>query len=126
MLSRRFFVGLAVLALASSGHAQSAGFVGEWAGQVEGLGGTRLIITAVKPNGQIEGRMEFDLQSFVSTFGDKPDSTKRLNRGIVTGDTLTIDAALGGTYRLTLAGNRLAGRYLRGTTLDGAADFTRQ
>jgi hypothetical protein len=103
-----------------------AGLIGQWQGQVEGIGGVRLFVTGVSPSGQIEGRMEFDLQSFVSTFADKADSTKSTNRGVVSGNTVTIDAALGGTYRLTLAGNRLAGRYTRGTTFDGAATFVKQ
>jgi hypothetical protein len=125
--SRRLFVALPFLVLVRPGFAQApTGLVGEWQGQVEGIGGVRLFVTAVAPNGQIEGRMEFDLQSFVSTFGDKPDSIKRINHGVVSGNSVTIESALGGTYRLTLAGNRLAGRYTRGTTLDGAATFAKQ
>ncbi|MBV8187609.1 MAG: hypothetical protein JOY64_36020 [Alphaproteobacteria bacterium] len=69
--------------------------------------------------------MEFALQSYVSTFGDRTDSNRNLNRGIVNGTALTIDAALGGTYRLTLSGDRLAGTYTRGTTFSGAATFKR-
>jgi len=128
VVSRRLLVALPLLAPAWPGAAQqaSAGLVGEWRGQVEGIGGVRLFITAVAPNGQIQGRMEFDLQSFVSTFADKADSIKSTNRGVVSGNTVTIEAALGGTYQLTLAGNRLTGRYTRGTTFDGAATFERQ
>lgn len=126
--SRRLLVALPLLALAGPGRAQQApaGLVGQWQGQVEGIGGVRLFVTAVSPNGQLQGRMEFDLQSFVSTFGDKADSTRSTNHGVVSGDVVTIESALGGTYRLTLAGNRLAGRYTRGTTFDGAASFTKQ
>jgi hypothetical protein len=124
MLSRRVLVvaSLAVVPVSSLAQ-QGPAFVGQWQGQVDGIGNARLIITAVRPNGQVEGRMEFDLQSFVSTFGDKADSVKNTNRGIVSGPTLTIDSALGGTYRLTLAGDRLAGTYVRGTTFSGSAAF---
>jgi hypothetical protein len=90
--------------------------VGNWQGDVPGIGAARLIVTAVRPNGQVEGRMEFDLQSFVSTFADKADSVKNTNRGVVSGSMLVIDSALGGRYELTLAGNRLSGVYTRGTT----------
>ncbi len=126
--SRRLLIALPVLALAGPGIAQqaAAGLVGQWQGQVEGIGGVRLFVTTVAPNGQIQGRMEFDLQSMVSTFGDKADLTKSTNHGVVSGNTVTIEAALGGTYRLTLSGNRLAGRYTRGTTFDGAATFEKQ
>jgi hypothetical protein len=55
-----------------------AALVGTWTGGVEGIGGARLVITAVKPSGQLEGRMEFDLQSFVSKFGDAADDSFRL------------------------------------------------
>ena len=71
--------------------------------------------------------MEFALNSFTSTFSDKatpgPPPT---NRGVVAGGVLTIEAALGGTYELTLSGNRLTGNYVRGTTLRSKAEFTRQ
>jgi hypothetical protein len=69
--------------------------------------------------------MEFALRSYVSTFADKTDSVRNTNRGVVSGATLTIDAALGGTYRLTLAGDSLAGTYVRGNTFSGAATFKR-
>lgn len=123
--SRRLLMALPLLALAWPGTAQQT-LVGQWQGQIEGIGGVRLFITAISPNGQIQGRMEFDLQSFVSTFGDKADSATSTNHGVVSGDTVTIESALGGTYKLTLAGNRLAGRYTRGTTFDGAATFVKQ
>jgi hypothetical protein len=44
---------------------------------------------------------------------------------MVSGNTLTIEAALGGTYRLTLAGDTLAGSYTLGTTFSGKAEFHR-
>ena len=105
--------------------AQASGFVGRWQGEVPGLSAARLIITAVRPDGLVEGRMEFDLQSFVSTFADKADSTKSTNRGVVSGSSLVIDAALGGTYQLALEGNRLSGAYTRGTTYRVPVTFTR-
>ena len=125
MQSRRVFAA-SLLALANvSARAQGAGFVGRWQGEVPGISAARLIITAVRPDGLVEGRMEFDLQSFVSTFADKSDSTKSTNRGVVSGSSLVIDAALGGTYQLTLEGNRLNGVYTRGTTMRVPVTFTR-
>lgn len=111
---------------ASRGHAQSSGsaLVGTWAGEVEGVGGARLIVTAVKPSGQVEGRMEFDLQSFVSQFGDVADpGPNKTNHGMLSGSELRIESALGGTYNLILQGNVLTGTYVRGTTFLGKAEF---
>jgi len=73
--TRRVFVLAAIMSLPLAGQAQQAGagFVGEWQGNVTGIGEARLIITGVKASGEVEGRMEFGLQSFVSTFGDKAD-----------------------------------------------------
>ena len=125
MTSRRVFVLAAVLSLPLAARAQQAGagFVGDWQGQVPGLGDARLTVTSVRPDGQVEGRMEFALQSFVSTFGDKPDSAKRINRGIVTGSTLSIESALGGKYELSRNGDQLSGSYARGTTMNVAVSF---
>lgn len=71
--------------------------------------------------------MEFTLNSFMSTFSDTatpgPPAT---SRGVVSAGVLTIEAALGGIYELTLSGNRLTGTYVRGTTLRSKAEFTRQ
>ena len=105
-----------------SSHAQST-FVGQWQGDVDGVGKARLIITAIKPDGQVEGRMEFELKSLVSTFGDKPDSINNTNYGVVSGSALTIDSALGGRYDLVLNGTQLSGTYSRGTTFRGPASF---
>lgn len=125
MASRRAFT-LGLLALVPGlGNAQGTGFIGRWQGEVPGISGARLIITAVRPDGLVEGRMEFDLQSFVSTFADKSDSTKNTNRGVVSGPSLVIDSALGGTYQLTLEGNRLTGVYTRGTTYRVPVTFTK-
>jgi hypothetical protein len=125
MQSRRAFVAALLLLVPVLGHAQGAAFVGNWQGDVPGIGAARLIVTAVRPNGQVEGRMEFDLQSFVSTFADKADSVKNTNRGVVSGSMLVIDSALGGRYELTLAGNRLSGVYTRGTTYKVAVAFNK-
>jgi len=67
--------------------------------------------------------MEFALQSFVSTFGDKADSGKRTNHGVVSGATLTIEAALGGKYELKRDGDQLSGTYARGTTMNAPVNF---
>ena len=124
MQSRRALV-VAALALLPSQTRAQAGFVGNWQGDVPGISAARLFITAVRPNGQVEGRMEFDLQSFVATFGDKPDLTKNINHGVVSGSALVIESALGGRYELNLSGNRLNGVYTRGTTYKVPVTFTR-
>jgi hypothetical protein len=103
----------------------ASAFIGEWKGQIEGIGEARLVIAAVKSNGQIEGQMEFSLKSFVSTFGDKADSAKNTSLGIVSGSTLSIESALGGKYELARTGNQLTGVYTRGTTYRGSASFTK-
>ncbi len=125
MASRRVFVAGLLAFIPGHGYAQGTAFVGRWQGDVPGISAARLIITAVRPDGLVEGRMEFDLQSFVATFADKADSTKNTNRGVVAGSSLVIDAALGGTYQLTLEGNRLSGFYVRGTTYRVPVTFTR-
>jgi hypothetical protein len=120
---RRFFLAAACFMPVAS-LAQSS-FVGQWQGDVEGIGKTRLVITAIKPSGQVEGRIEFELQSYVATFGDKADSTKNTSYGVVSGMALTIEAALGGKYELVLDGGKLTGTYSRGTTFHGKAGFSR-
>jgi hypothetical protein len=125
MLGRRVL--LAAVAAVSSRAAvgQPTTFVGNWQGDVSGIGAARLFITGVQANGQVEGRMEFDLNAYVSTFGDTFDTTKNVNRGVVSGNALTIEAALGGIYRLNLEGNRLFGTYSRGTTYLVPVTFNR-
>ncbi len=127
MKSRRAFIAACILLLPMTGQAQQAGagFVGEWQGEVPGIGDTRLIVTSVRQTGQLEGRMEFALQSFVSTFGDKADAGKNTNYGSVSGSTLSISAALGGKYELRREGDRLIGTYTRGTTYNVAVSFKR-
>ena len=122
--SRRTLLVTAGLALPGVAIAQPAsGFVGRWQGEVDGIGAATLIITAIRPTGQVEGRMEFALQSFVSTFSDKADNGLKTNYGTASGATLRIDSARGGTYTLTLQGDQLAGTYTRGTTFNGKASF---
>jgi hypothetical protein len=123
--TRRVFITAAILSVPLAARAQQAGagFVGEWQGNIPGVSEARLVITSVKPDGLVEGRMEFSLQSFVSTFGDKADSGQRTNRGIVSGATLTIESALGGTYALNRNGDQLSGTYTRGTTMSVPVTF---
>lgn len=124
MPTRRTFLAIAGLTLPGVAIAQQVGgLVGRWQGEVDGIGAATLIITAIRPTGQVEGRMEFALQSFVSTFGDKADNGLKTSHGAVSGTTLRIDSALGGTYTLTLQGDQLAGTYTRGTTFSGKASF---
>ena len=126
MPSRRTLLVIAGLMLPGVAIAQPAsGLAGRWQGQVDGIGAATLIITAIRPSGQVEGRMEFALQSFVSTFGDKADNGLKTSYGTASGTTLRIDSALGGTYVLTLQGDQLAGTYTRGTTFSGNASFKR-
>jgi hypothetical protein len=123
---RNVIVGLVCLPAAARAQGSSGGLIGEWQGEVAGIGAARIVITGIKPSGQVEGRMEFELQSFVSAFGDKADSgPNKTNLGIASGQSLTIESALGGTYDLVQQGNTLKGTYRRGTTFKGAASFTR-
>jgi hypothetical protein len=126
MPGRRTFVASLVVLGAGPALGQSASsFLGTWQGDVSGIGLARLFITGIQATGQVEGRMEFDLNSYVSTFGDKYDTTKNINHGLASGTTLTIEAALGGIYRLTLEDGRLSGTYSRGTTYSVPVTFTR-
>lgn len=120
MQSRRMFLAGGLASLGSAGFAQSVGgsFVGTWKGDVPGIGEATLTITSVGAGGRVDGRMEFALQGFVSTFGDKADSIKRTSQGTVADGTLTVEAALGGRYTLRRNGDALTGRYTRGTTMD--------
>lgn len=128
MLGRRNIVIIGLTALPAIARAQSpsGGLIGQWQGDVPGIGPARIVITGIKPGGQVEGRMEFELQSFVSTFADKADSgPNKTNLGIAAGSSLTIESALGGTYNLVQEGNTLKGTYTRGTTFNGSATFIR-
>jgi hypothetical protein len=117
----------AMLPAAARAQSASAGLIGEWQGEVDGIGSARIVITGIRPNGQVEGRMEFEMQSFVSAFGDKAQSgPEKTNLGIASGPSLTIESSLGGTYRLVREGDSLKGSYVRGTTFTGSAAFTRR
>ena len=114
-MSRRLFI-LGGLAISSLAHAQSSPFVGRWTGHVRGLGDAEILVSGVRANGQVDGTMVFPEQSKTFNFGNKLDMVNSINHGVVQGSSLTIETALGGTYRLSLAGGRLAGEYVRGTT----------
>jgi hypothetical protein len=121
-VKRRKFVLAAACLLPVAGYAQSA-FIGQWQGEVDGVGKARLIITGVKANGQVEGRMQFDFRA--ATFGDKVNIAEGTSYGVVSGTALQIDSAVGGHYDLVLSGSQLSGTYSRGTTLRGRANFTK-
>lgn len=126
MLARRVLVALVAVFMAGPAASQpSSSFIGKWQGDVSGIGPARIVITGVQATGQVDGRMEFDLNSYVSTFGDKYDTTRNINHGLVSGITLIIEAALGGVYRLTLDGDRLSGTYSRGTTYSVPVTFNK-
>jgi hypothetical protein len=116
-MSRRLFI-LGGLAISSLAYAQSSGspFVGRWTGHVRGLGDAEILVSGVRANGQVDGTMTFPEHSKTFNFGDKLDMVNSINHGLVQGSSLTIETALGGTYHLSLAGGRLAGEYVRGTT----------
>jgi hypothetical protein len=122
--SRRLLI-LGGLAISSLAHAQSSGspFVGRWKGNVRGLGDAEILVTAVRTNGQVDGTMTFPEQAKTFKFGDKLDIVNSINHGIVQGSVLTIETALGGTYRLNAASGRLTGEYTRGTTMNVPVTF---
>ena len=121
--SRRVFI-LGGVAVSSVAHAQSSGsFVGRWTGNVRGLGDVEIQVTGVRANGQVDGTMTFPEQAKTFKFGDKLDIVNSINHGVVQGSVLTIETALGGTYRLNMANGRLTGEYLRGTTMNVPVTF---
>lgn len=122
--SRRALI-LGGLAISSLAHAQSSGspFVGRWTGNVRGLGDAEILVTGVRANGQVDGTMTFPEQAKTFKFGDKLDIVNSIDHGVVQGSVLTIETALGGTYRLNMANGRLTGEYLRGTTLNVPVTF---
>src|SRR5689334_14438263 len=83
MQSRRLVVGVLLASLSLPGYAQTGGgpFVGIWKGEVPGIGESTMTITAVGQNGQVEGRMEFALQSYSAAFADKYDVGRQTNSG---------------------------------------------
>ena len=127
MQSRRVFLMSPILLqpLQADAQAVKATFVGIWQGEVPGIGDARLIISAVKQNGQVEGRIEFIRRSTRQRFGNKADPTTNTNYGVVSGSTLSIETAIGGRYHLNLNGDQLSGVYVRGTTYRVAVSFKR-
>lgn len=123
--SRRVFMIAGALAVTSVGHAQqsTSPFVGRWTGPVQGVGEAEIIVSGVRANGQVDGRMVFPEQNKTFTFGDKIDLANGINHGVVQGSSLTIDTAYGGTYRLNMAGSNLSGEYVRGTTYKVPVNF---
>lgn len=61
MLPRRIVLTIPALLLPGISLAQQGGFVGQWEGTVDGIGWTKIVITSVRPDGLVEGRMEFAL-----------------------------------------------------------------
>jgi hypothetical protein len=122
--SRRLFI-LGGLALGSVAHAQSSAsqFAGRWTGHVRGLGDAEIVVTGVRSNGQVDGTMTFPDQDKTFKFGDKIDFVNSINHGVIQGSLLTIETALGGTYRLNMTDGRLSGEYVRGTTLNVPVTF---
>ena len=116
--SRRVLI-LGGLMISSLANAQPSGssFIGRWKGNVRGLVDAEIVVIGVRPNGQVDGTMTFPEQDKTFKFGDKLDIVNSTNHGVVQGSVLTIETALGGTYRLTMANGRLTGEYLRGTTM---------
>ena len=117
-ISRRLVAIAGALAVASMARAQQATpqFVGRWTGHVPGLGNAEIVVTAVRANGQVDGQMVFPDQSQTFTFGERLDIAKSINHGVVEGSLLTIETAMGGSYRLTLESGSLRGDYVRGNT----------
>jgi len=117
-MSRRLFVITGTLTIASMARAQPSmsQFVGRWKGHVPGLGDAEIIVAAVRADGQVDGQMVFPDQQQTFTFGDKLDIAKSINHGVIQESSLTIETALGGTYRLTMGSNSLNGEYVRGNT----------
>ena len=125
-MSRRLFVITGALTVASMAHAQQATpqFVGRWKGHVPGLGNAEIVVTAVRADGQVDGQMVFPDQSQTFTFGEKLDIAKSTNHGVVQGSLLTIETALGGTYRLTMESGSLQRRICSREHLQGAGHLS--
>jgi hypothetical protein len=125
MTSRRVFIFAAALGLGRVAQAQQSSLVGRWTGHVPGLGAAEIVVLSIRANGQIEGRMMFPEQDKTFTFGEKLDIVNSINHGMAKGADLTIETAMGGTYRLTLSGGQLAGEYIRGTTYKVPVSFNK-
>jgi hypothetical protein len=128
MSSRRIFVLGAVLGFTQTAQAQqsSSPLVGRWTGHVPGLGAAEIVVLAIRANGQVEGRMVFQEPEKTLLFGDKLDIVKGISHGVAKGAELTIETAMGGTYRLSLVGAQLSGEYVRGTTYKVPVTFQKR
>lgn len=73
-------------------------------------------MVAVRASGQVDGQMKFPDQNQTFAFGDKLDIANSVNHGMIQGPSLTIETAMGGTYRLTMGSSSLTGEYVRGNT----------
>jgi hypothetical protein len=126
--SQRLLVLLATLAsavvVAYAQQAQSP-FVGNWRGHVQGIGNAEIAVIAVRTDGVVDGKMVFPDQGQSFVLGEKLDIARSINRGVVQGSTLTIETAMGGTYRLNLVGGQLSGDYIRGNTYKVRVSFQR-
>jgi hypothetical protein len=117
-MSRRLFVLAGTLTITSVARAQQAmnQLIGRWKGHVPGLGDAEIIVVAVRANGQVDGQMVFPDQNKTFALGDKLDIVNSINHGVIRGSSLTIETAMGGTYRLDIGSSSLNGEYVRGTT----------
>lgn len=126
MPSRRFVIVAAFMpTLPAFGQQPASPFKGQWAAEVPGIGAAKLTILQVRTNGQIDGVMQFELQSYSSTFGDRVEPANNSSHGAVDGSALVIESALGGRYELGLQGDLLSGTYTRGTTYRVPVQFRR-
>jgi len=69
--------------------------------------------------------MRFFSQQQVLQFGEKLDIPRGISEGTVSGSTLAIETAMGGSYQFNLAGNELRGTYRRGSTYNVPINFKR-
>jgi hypothetical protein len=123
---QRLFVLSATLASAVVAYAQAQSpFAGNWRGQVPGIGDAEIAVIAVRPDGLVDGKMVFPNQGQTFILGEKLDIARGMNRGVVQGSTLTIETAMGGTYRLNLVAGQLSGEYIRGNTYKVRVSFQR-
>jgi hypothetical protein len=123
---QRLFVLSATLAWAVVAYAQAQSpFAGNWRGQVPGIGDAEIAVIVVRPDGLVDGKMVFPNQGQTFILGEKLDIARGMNRGVVQGSTLTIETAMGGTYRLNLVGGQLSGEYVRGNTYKVRVSFQR-
>ena len=124
--SRRFvIVAVLVPCLPAFGQPTGSPFQGQWSAEVPGIGAAKLTILQIRPNGQVEGGMAFELNSYTSTFGDKVEPASNTSHGAIDGSALVIESALGGVYQLVLQGTVLSGTYVRGTTYRVPVQFKR-